>query len=67
MRSDRLRDVIDDIDNICINFRDEVCNYRDSGDLDRYHIALLVRDRLMRVYGDLTSAIDLFEVLEEER
>lgn len=67
MRSNRLRNVIDDIDDICIGFRDELNNYKEKGELERYHIALMIHDHLIKTYTELNAAIDLFEALEEER
>lgn len=67
MRSNRLRDVIDDIDNICIGFHDELTNYKEKDELEHYHTALMIRDHLIKTYTELNAAIDLFEVLEEER
>lgn len=67
MRSDRLGEVLDEIDNICIGFSDEVAAYRDNGDKDRYSLALLARARLISVYNDLSNAIDLLKVMEDPR
>lgn len=66
-RSNRLRGAIDDIDDICTGFRDELNNYKANGELERYHIALIIHDHLMQTYTELNAAINLFEVLEEER
>lgn len=65
MRSQKLRDVLDEISDISAGLADEMNEYKKNGDSVRHRTALLAVLDLMKTYCDLTSAADLLENMED--